>query len=88
MISPRGSYQILSVVLFLYTAHMSFLTLHILPFMFEATNYIKTSMLFVLTYSLLIGVFASFGYDQSQLLVALYAGYPVSAVLLLFRDPV
>jgi hypothetical protein len=86
MIFTTGTYPILAIVLFLYSAHISFLTIHILPFMFQATNYIKAAMLFVLTYSLLIGVFACFGYNQSQLLVAIYAGYPLSAVFRPFRS--
>ena len=86
MIFTNGTYPILAIILFLYSAHISFLTIHILPFMFQATNYIKAAMLFVLTYSLLIGVFACFGYNQSQLLVAIYAGYPLSAVLHPFRN--
>ena len=75
-----GASSILAIVLCAYTAHLSYLTVRTLPFMFRATNYIKAAMLFVLTYSLLVGIFASFGYNQSQLVFAVYVGYPITAV--------
>jgi hypothetical protein len=49
--------------------------------MFQLTNYIKVPMMFTLTYSLFIAIFAAGGYDQQSLLIALYSGYPVVALL-------
>lgn len=38
-------------------------------------------MMFMLTYSLFVAIFAAGGTDQENLLVALYSGYPIVAVL-------
>ncbi len=72
---------IIPIIFFLFSGHLSYSTLRLLPHLFQLTNYIKVSMMFMLTYSLFIAIFAAGGTDQETLLTALYAGYPVSAVL-------
>ena len=80
LLFTSGVSPVLAIILFVYTAHLSYLTVRILPFMFRVTNYIKAAMMFILSYSLFMGVLASFGCDQSQLLTAIYVGFPISAV--------
>jgi hypothetical protein len=78
---PTSPTPIVPIIFFFYAAYISYSTLRLLPHMFQLTNYIKVSMMFTLTYSLFIAIFASGGFDQQSLLVALYSGYPVVALL-------
>ena len=78
---PSNTTPIVPIIFFLFSGHLSYNTLRLLPHMFRLTNYIKVSMMFMLTYSLFIAIFAAGGTDQDSLLTALYAGYPISAVL-------
>ena len=78
---PTNTTPIIPIIFFLYTAYLSYSTLRLLPHMFRVTNYIKVAMMFVLSYSLFIAIFAAGGYHQQSLLVALYSGYPIVAVL-------
>ena len=78
---PTNPTPIIPVIFCVYTAYLSYSTLRLLPHMFRIANYIKVAMMFVLSYSLFIAIFAAGGYHQQSLLVALYSGYPVVAVL-------
>lgn len=78
---PTNPTPIIPILFFLFAAHLSYSTLRLLPHMFQLTNYIKVAMMFTLTYSLFIGIFAAGGFDQQSLLVALYSGYPIVAIL-------
>jgi hypothetical protein len=77
---PTNPSPIIPILYFIFAAHLSYNTVRLLPYMFRLTNYIKASMLFMLTYSLFIGIFAAGGFDQPRLLIALYSGYPIVAV--------
>ena len=77
---PTNPSPIIPILFFTFAAHLSYSTVRLLPYMFRLTNYIKSSMLFILTYSLFIGIFAAGGFNQPSLMIALYAGYPISAV--------
>jgi len=77
---PTNPSPIIPILYFIFAAHLSYNTVRLLPYMFRLTNYIKASMLFMLTYSLFIGIFAAGGFNQPKLLVALYSGYPIIAV--------
>lgn len=77
---PSNPSPIIPVIFFLFAAHLSYSIIRVLPHMFQLTNYIKVSMMFILTYSLFIGIFAAAGFNQGSLQIALYSGYPVAAV--------
>jgi hypothetical protein len=78
---PSSTTPIVPIIFFFFASHLSYCTLRVLPHMFQLTNYIKVSMMFMLSYSLFIAIFAASGTDQETLLIALYSGYPVAAFL-------
>ncbi len=77
---PTSPTPIVPIIFFSFAAYLSYGTLRLLPHMYRFTNYIKVSMMFMLTYSLFIAIFAAGGFNQESLLTALYSGYPVVAI--------